>query len=215
MRFRAFATLAASLTASLVAAGCGNDSPVAPAASQTATAPTTIAPTTPESKSLLGGVLGTVLGSPTQVTALQRSTPLPSNLSTSAKIGPLGGILALPGAGLTIIVPPLAVLAPTTITVTARAGASVAYDFEPHGIRFNVPLVATQALGQTMARNGGSVNPLGLFVGYYPDGSHITDVTELLDLHLDLLNQAAIVSIWHFSGYIFASGRNGGDGGGN
>ncbi len=205
MRFRNFVPFAAALAASLAATGCGSDNTTAP----TAAAPAATAP----SPTLLGNVLGAALGSPTQVTPLTRVTPLTTSQTTSARIGPLGGVLALPGAGITVIVPPLAVTSPTTISVTARAGSAVAYDFAPHGIKFNLPLVVTQSLAQTSAHTGGTINPLSLFVGYYPDGNNITSVTELLSLHLDLLNQLAIVDIWHFSGYIFASGRDGGDGG--
>ena len=49
--------------------------------------------------------------------------------------------------------------------------------------------------------------------GYYPDDTKITSVTELLNVNVDLLNQTAISTIWHFSGYIYASGRSDGGGG--
>ena len=207
MRFRSFATVAATLSAGLLAAGCG-DSPVAPSAPPAAPSAPIAAPNSPNN-SLLGGVLGTVLGSPTTVIPLNRTTPLASNVTVSKKIGLLGGVLSIPGAGITVVVPPLAVLSPTTISVTARAGSAVAYDFAPHGIKFAVPLVVTQSLAKTDAKTG-LVSINSLFAGYYPDSKNITSVTELLTLNVNLLNSTAIMTVWHFSGYIFASGRSGG-----
>jgi hypothetical protein len=150
-----------------------------------------------------------VLGTPTTVTPLNRTSPLSSNLTKSARIGLLGGIIAIPEAGITVVVPPLAVFSPTTISVTARAGSAVAYDFAPHGIKFAVPLVVTQSLAKTDAQTG-LVSVNSLFAGYYPDSKNITSVTELLTLNVNLLNSTAIMTVWHFSGYIYASGRSGG-----
>jgi hypothetical protein len=172
------------------------DAPTAPRA--------TAAPSAPASHSLLGGLLGTTI----HVTALTRTTPLPAPITVSKKIGILGGSFAIPQAGLTVVVPPLAVLRTTTFTATALAGSAVAYDFGPH-MRFAAPLVATQSLIGTAAASGGLVNPLSLKVGYFPDSDDITSVTELLDVGIDLLNQTSIVTLWHFSGYMWASGRDG------
>jgi hypothetical protein len=151
----------------------------------------------------LGGLLGT-----TTVTPLQRIAPLATSQTASATIGILGGVISLPGAGLTIVVPPLAVSKETNFTVTALAGSAVSYEFAPSGIRFTTPLVATQSLKGTQAQSGGLVNPLSLSVGYFPDANRITSVTELLNVNVNLLSQTSVFSIWHFSGYIFASGRS-------
>jgi len=129
-------------------------------------------------------------------------------VTASATIGPLGGVLALPSAGLTVVVPPLAVTKATKMSVTAVAGSSVAYEFEPHGIKFSVPLVATQSLKGTQAQSGGSINPLSLFAGYFPDSKQITSVSELLNLNVNVLGQTSVLTIWHFSGYIIATGRS-------
>jgi hypothetical protein len=144
----------------------------------------------------------------TTVTPLQRTNPLAKDLSASAYIGALGGNLAIPGAGITVIVPPLALTSTKLVTVTALAGSSVAYSFEPHGTKFLVPLVVTQDLRNTQAKQGGLVNPLSLFVGYFPDNTNIVSVTELLNINLNLLNQTAVFTVTHFSGYIVASGRD-------
>ena len=128
MRLRLL-TVSATITAALLAYGCANDSVTAPSSAP-------VAAPAAASQSLLGSLLG----QPTTVTPLLRKTPLPSAVTASATIGPLGGVLALPSAGLTVVVPPLAVTKPTKMSVTAVAGSSVAYEFEPHGIKFTIPL---------------------------------------------------------------------------
>lgn len=197
MRRRIISSFTSTITAALFAFGCGNDSMTAPSSAP-------VAAPAASSQSLLG----TLLGKTTTVTPLLRSAPLKTAVSTSAMIGPLGGVLALPSAGLTVIVPPLAVLSPTKMSVTALAGSSVAYEFEPHGIKFTVPLVATQSLKGTQAQNGGLINPLSLFAGYFPDSKRITTVSELLNLNVNVLGQTSVLTIWHFSGYIIATGRS-------
>jgi hypothetical protein len=191
-----FTTARALLTATLLAIGlsaCGVESPASP--DQRA-----ITPASGASASIL-------LGSPTAVTPLLRTTPLAAPISVSRTVGILGGAISIPQAGLTVVVPALAVTSPTTITVTALAGSQVAYEFAPHGIRFTTPLVMTQNLLGTQARSGGSINPLSLFVGYFPNSTTTTSVTELLSVNLSVLNTLATTTLWHFSGYIYASGR--------
>ncbi len=179
----------------VVVAGCMSDNPVSPASTAT--------PTPAASSSLLGGLLGG--GSATQTAnPLLRNTPLASNLSQSATIGILGGTIALPGAGFTIVVPPLAVTHNTTITVTALAGDKLAYEFAPHGLHFTVPLVMTQDLHNT---HGGSL--LSLYLGYFPDSANPTSVTETLGLGVNLGTLLSVGTIWHFSGYIIATGDEG------
>jgi len=195
MRLRLL-TISATITAALLAYGCANDSITAPAS-------TPVAAAAAASPSLLGSLLGQT----TTVTPLLRKTPITS-VTASATIGPLGGVLALPSAGLTVVVPPLAVTTATKMSVTAVAGSSVAYEFEPHGIKFTVPLVATQSLKGTQAQSGGSINPLSLFAGYFPDSKQITSVSELLNLNVNVLGQTSVLTIWHFSGYIIATGRS-------
>jgi len=177
---------------SLALVSCSTSEPVAPSA---ATPPPTAA------QSLLG-----ILGTPMTVQPLQRTVPLPSNISASAYIGALGGTLSIPSAGLIVVVPPLALMSRTHVTVTALAGSNVAYEFAPHGIKFLVPLVVTQSLKNTQAQTGGLINPLSLKAAYFPDSSNVTSVTELLGVDVNLLSQTAVFSVWHFSGYILAGG---------
>jgi hypothetical protein len=138
------------------------------------------------------------------VKPLLRKTALPANITVTKTIGILGGTLSIPAAGVTVVVPPLAVSKSTVFTMTARAGNQVAYDFGPHGTKFLLPLVMTQNL--TMMQGGPAV--LGnLRVGYYPDANNVTSVTELLSVSLDVLHILGVTTIWHFSGYMYASGR--------
>ena len=197
MRRRLISSFTATVTAALFAYGCANENVTAPSSEPLAA---------PAASSQV--LLGSLLGKNTTVTPLLRTTPLKSAVSASATIGPLGGVLALPSAGLTVVVPPLAVKSLTKMRVTALAGSSVAYEFEPHGIKFTVPLVATQSLKGTQAQSGGLINPLSLFAGYFPDSKQITSVSELLNLNVNLLGQTSVLTIWHFSGYIIATGRS-------
>jgi ZU5 domain len=206
MRLRSFTTLAVAVAATFIASGCANDGPAAPRSE----APAPQAPQAPDASLL--GLLGSALGGSKTITPALRSTPLPTNVTVSKTIGILGGTLVIPQAGVTIVVPPLAVARPTKFSVTARAGAALAYDFEPHGTKFTLPLIMTQSL-RGVKTNQGLLN-LGLSLGYYPDNNKPTSVTELLNVNVDLLNLTAVSTIWHFSGYIYASGResDGGEG---
>lgn len=201
MRFRLLSKLVLVASTAAIAASCAtSDSPTSPSAAKAPVA----APQ--PSKSLLGGLLGT----PQTVVALQRTTPLKSAITVSKSIGVLGGTLSIPAAGLTVVVPPLALTSTKTISITAMAGSNVAYEFSPAGTKFLLPLVATQSLVNTQAHNGGLINPLSLFVGYFADNSNVNLVSEILNINLNVLGQLAIFDIWHFSGYIFASGYDSG-----
>jgi hypothetical protein len=192
MRARSFVALFAAVATVVSAAACGNvDSPAAPARA--------VRPATTASS--------TLLGSPTTITPLLRNSSLSSNVTVSKNIGILGGAIAIPSAGITLVVPALALSSTKTISVTALAGNQVAYEFSPHGTTFNVPLVMLQDLSNTQAQTGGLVNPLNLSLGYFPNSSLPTTVTELLGVNVNLLTQIGVSTIWHFSGYIVATGR--------
>lgn len=196
MRLRLLSTLTFAVAAALTISACATDN---------STAPSAMTPPPAASNSLLGGLLGAPAQAKTREPLL-RINPLPSSQTASAKIGILGGVLSLPGAGLTVVVPPLALLSPTTITVSALAGSNVAYEFSPHGLKFAVPLVVTQDLKVT--RTTPELLGLGLSLGYFPDASRVTSVTELLSVNVDLLGLTAVSTVWHFSGYIYVSGRD-------
>lgn len=164
------------------------------------------------------GATRSLLGSPATVTVVKRNTPLATSLSVSKTIGVLGGTISLPGAGLTIVVPALAVASPTTFTVTAVAGNQVAYEFEPHGTQFLVPLIATQSLVGTDGLTGGLLGgllPKPLVAGHFLNLSDLNplagtaSVTELLAVSVNLPTKTATFTIPHFSGWLVASGKTG------
>jgi hypothetical protein len=180
--------------AAVVAAGCASDSPVAPTSAAKAPA-----------GSSQQSLVGTLLGTPQTVNPLLRTTPLASNITASTRVGLLGGSINIPAAGLSIVIPPLAAPLGTVIKVTALAGNKVAYEFEPHGLHFLLPLVALQNLHNVQTPAGGLLD-LGL--GYFPDATNVTSITELLNVNVDLLGLTATTTIWHFSGYVFVGGRS-------
>lgn len=188
MRARFFLPL---LAAALLAGGCSpSDSPVAPKPPAASSSP----------DHLLSGLLV----SPTTVTPLKRTTTLATSVSASAYIGPLGGVITVPGTGLTVVVPALALSSKQLITVTALPGNDIAYEFAPHGLKFPVPLIATQSLSGTEAGTG-LIDPKALFAGYFTDATKDNVISELLNVGISA--GTAVFPIWHFSGYIVASGR--------
>ena len=141
----------------------------------------------------------------TSVKTLGRMVPLARPLSASAAIGPAGGTLSLPSAGLRLVVPAGAVSSVVTFSVTALPGNAVAYQFAPHGITFKVPLQLQQGLGQTTWLPG-----LTMRGGYFKDAKQVD--TKLRKADVDELFPAlrsggsAILEIRHFSGYLIAMG---------
>jgi hypothetical protein len=195
LSFRRLAALSL-LAAAVSACGAHDSSVVAPRLSAAASAP---------SSSLLGSV-----GSLVSVDGLQRVTALAAPITVARTIGAEGGTLSIPQAGVSVTVPRGALTAPTQITMTARAGTLVAYDFAPHGITFAKPLVFTQQLRGTDASL--LTAPL-LQLGYYADASLLTKVggvvSELLGGATNLVTWSFSGKITHFSGYIVTCGRRG------
>jgi hypothetical protein len=141
----------------------------------------------------------------------------PGVLSATKVIGRNGGNLDLGPAGLQLRVPRGAVTADTRFTVTALPGNVVAYDFEPHGTTFAVPLTFVQQLGGTNADH------IKLPKGYVPnfDGAYyvspsqidqttgVAQVQELIpaDSGVTFSGNSLSFPIWHFSGYMISTGR--------
>jgi hypothetical protein len=159
-----------------------------------------------------------LLIAPKQVSVVTRNTPITTLVSASATIGILGGTINLPAAGLKVVVPALSLTKATKITVTAVRGNQVAYEFEPHGTRFLVPVLLTQNLNGTSAVNsGGLLNTLlsgGLVGGYFSSVSDLNQgagtalVSELLAVALNLSSKTATFPVFHFSGYLVATGES-------
>jgi hypothetical protein len=115
--------------------------------------------------------------------------------SGSAIIGALGGQVSFGPHRL--IVPPLALLAPTTITAQSLPGDTIAVVMQPQGLRFLVP--ATLQLSYAQCRNQ-PTTPLS--VVYVTD-----DLRWLLELinSINLPGQQVVNgSITHFSVYAAA-----------
>lgn len=163
---------------------------------------------------LLGSVTttatGTVNGVTTLVTGLLYLKPV-TQASASRTIDAAGGTISVGNA--TLVVPKGALTARTTITVTRVAGNIVAYDMQPHGLRFAKPVTITvSTAGTNMSRS----TPLADIQGAYY--SHPGLLNQLLGLVLvdefrptTVAKDRSTVSFTtdHFSGYVVAMGRKG------
>jgi hypothetical protein len=197
------------------ATACNTDStaPSSIAAPTPAVLPQSPTLAAPEgSQELLGGLLGTVTNTLglTNANGVLRTRPLSKDITVRKTIGRKGGALQIKDAGVTVIVPAGALDRDTEITMTARAGHLLAYDFEPHGVTFNKPLVFNQSLNNT---NVGLLSPLALKLGYYSDPSLLGKTTALVSEVIggltSILTRTFTAPIKHFSGYIVICGRSG------
>ncbi|HET7233382.1 MAG TPA: hypothetical protein VFJ16_25445 [Longimicrobium sp.] len=147
-----------------------------------------------------------------QLPVLQRLVPLTATYSAGATIGVAGGTLRIPAAGVTVTFPSGAVAAPTFIQVTAPAGGNVAYQFEPHGITFQKPVVITQDLGLTQLVQN-------LLLASSLEGAYFSSDTQLgagtalvqeeIPATVDVLQLRMTFPIRHFSGYAVTSRKGG------
>lgn len=116
----------------------------------------------------------------------------------TAIIGPLGGTLTFGPNSL--VIPPAALLTPTTITATVPADGHVTAVLEPSGLRFLVPAVLTLGYAQCNPQPSNTLSivylsgPLGQILQWLPSV-----------LHLDLHTVSA--PIGHFSVYAAAERR--------
>jgi hypothetical protein len=150
-------------------------------------------------------------GLPLVSSALRRKTALANDITATVLVGDEGGFLSIPAAGLRVEIPRGAVLgSPIRISARALAGTLVAYDFEPHGIRFAKPLRVTQELGGTQWLQ---TNPLLLKAVYFKDASQVDVITglvridEVLPVSVDALRGRLSFGVAHFSGYAVSTGR--------
>ena len=144
-------------------------------------------------------------GLATEVTTLAWTKPAKER-TASAVIGRAGGVLRIP-SGARLVVPAGAVSANVTFRVTQVAGSILAYDFEPHGITFAVPLTLEQPINGTN---------FDRFTNPVVRGAYFKDVVQLdqarLKATVDEFRPTGLsidkkwirFSIDHFSGYIVA-----------
>lgn len=181
----------APLAASLAACGRGS-SPITAPENGASAVPVTSQP---------------VINTQAAVNVLSRTASI-GDLTVTKVIGPTGGTITVPSAGLTLVVPPLAVGASTTFQVHVLPGSAVAYEFEPHGMKFPVPLIVTQNLAGTLTPRAAAF----FEAGYFSDKSQINfnsvsaSVLEELPIRVGV-NGTLTFSVSHFSGYLVSSGR--------
>jgi hypothetical protein len=190
MFLRTLSRFGARLASVLLLAGCARD----------ATAPVGPAATPDSANAALLGLL--------PVRGVTRVVPLANDIAVSAVIGSKGGTLTIPEAGLTLVVPADAVSSDVTFTATALAGKLVAYDFQPHGTKFAVPLQFNQDLRKTNIV--ATLTAPRIDGAYFADNSRLNQasgtalVSELRAATVNLLQFRASFPIDHFSGYLIS-----------
>jgi len=100
-----------------------------------------------------------------------------------------------------------ALAADQQITVTALAGAPVAYSFSPH-LTFAQPAVLTQTLQGTSAASLLSILSGAHFAGesLQLSASGLARVDEIVPTIVNSLTQTVSFTVGHFSGWIIATG---------
>ena len=215
LRSRFTRSLALTFTA-LVAMSCSD-----------ITAPTAPVAPTQAQNGLLSGLVGTVtnlLGDVLKVIGF-RSDPngIPvtgvkwadshanQTRTVAATIGYDGGTLSIPGSDFTITFPRGALSRATAIRITSDASGYVSYDMQPHGLRFNKPVVVTQRLRNTKVY--GTPLALNSFCAYFPnDLLDLNGILKALEVETTIIfsgsNANAEFQVWqinHFSRYMLAS----------
>jgi hypothetical protein len=148
------------------------------------------------------------------VRILKRTKALTTAATASAVIGPAGGALSIPGAGVEISFAPGAVAKATRITMTATEGTDVVYEFEPHGLKFSAPVVVRQDLKKTTAES----DPLlaASLQGSYFEGTLAANLVGTQGVYSHIkegrkakltgANRTLEFTIEHFSGYMLSTG---------
>jgi hypothetical protein len=183
-----------------VVMGAATIAVAAACASETATAPAEL------DVAVRAGVLPP--GQAKKVAGLERnavvSTPLTVSRLLTAKSG---GSLALPDLDVTLTVPAGAIPRDTmTITMTVLPGKIVAYDFSPHGTVFLKPLTLSVNVKATKHE----LKKQPLFGGYFKSNSQVdaakgqVGIDEVLSA--TLRGNTLRLNLWHFSGYVVATG---------
>lgn len=218
MSKRLVAVLGLLLAAGTAVAGCSADrSPLAPAA-PSATA-RSLQPTAAPSNSLLGGLIGGVVGTLGKlvnvvVSVLHRDVALDRDIVWSFDAGPNGAISGNRTVGLSITVPPGALDRTVRITVTAKKGRVIDYHFEPEGLQFAQPVVLTQTVSTSLLGSllGSNRTLKGAYYAaptlqYDPTTGKAT-VNEFQPTVSAPKLGFVSFQIKHFSGYVVASCEN-------
>ena len=149
--------------------------------------PTSVPAAPAPDASLIGGLLG--------ATGLLKCSNLPYASSTKT-IGVMGGSIS--AGPHTLVIPPGALLNPTTITMTAPTGLGVnAVKFQPEGLRFIAPAALTMSysncslLGKLLPKR----------IAYTDDNLNILSYLLSLD---NLFSKNVTGKVSHFSDYVVA-----------
>ena len=154
---------------------------------------------------------------PAQIVAavriLKRTKPLNATVAMSGVIGPRGGHLWIPEAGVEVRFAPGAVVSATRITLTAIEGTDVAYEFMPHGLKFSAPVVVRQDLKKTTA--GSDAGLAASLQGSYFEGALAANLLGTHDVYarikegrqgkLNANSRSLEFTIEHFSGYMVST----------
>jgi hypothetical protein len=152
----------------------------------------------------------TATPSGTAVRALVWTKPV-AQTSSSRVIGPAGGSVSI-ADGIRVIVPKGAVTTNVTFSVTRLPGIVVAYDFQPHGTKFAVPVQIEQP---TLGTNLRGLDPSAAIEGgYFADDAALDQstgsavVTEFRPTFVSADKAWVKFTVDHFSGYLVSSGRS-------
>jgi hypothetical protein len=134
-----------------------------------------------------------------------------SQATASRVIGAAGGTLSIPN-GIQITVPAGAVSSNVTFSVTRLPGKIVAYDFQPHGTTFAVPLqIAQPTLGTNLFKQPATAS---IQAAYFPGTSALdqysgtADVSEFEPTSVTSDRAWIRFTVKHFSGYMISTGRH-------
>jgi hypothetical protein len=191
-----FRVLALALGAVGMVTACA-DTPSAPAGSQAPAAP---------ARNLVGTALG-ALGETVNTLTWSR----PARPETVGRvIGREGGSFSLSN-GMRVTVPAGAVQTPVTFSVTRLPGLIVAYDFQPHGTTFAVPVRIdhpTRDLNLTPLQQASWIQG-AYFAGddALNQTSGTAQVTEFRPTLVEADKKSVSFTVDHFSGYTVAWGR--------
>ena len=129
---------------------------------------------------------------------LTRTEPLAKDVSASKVIGRAGGYIASLEGGFGIWVPEGALRKDVNITVTALAGDKLAFDFQPHGLKFRAPVRIGILKGAGVGEESS--------VGVYYDGDPKNNPKFLEFFTVFDSAGFTMLETTHFSGYALASG---------
>jgi ethanolamine utilization protein EutA (predicted chaperonin) len=190
-RFKAHAAFAAVALFGLAACA---DSPTAPRPALTAAD--------------VGTPAATKLPTVAKVRGLRWSKPATSASATRV-IGAAGGTITLDGA--TLVVPPGAVAANTSFRVTRVPGNIVAYEFQPHGVTFRVPVLFAVLTEKADAKALALATRVE--AAHFADGAALDQalgtagVTEFAPAAVTIDKKLVLMAFPHFSGWMVSTGR--------